>query len=88
VLILASDGLWEVLSQEEAVGLVADTVKDPDMCAKRLATEAMTRGSRDNITALVAFLQVGGRRLRGGCCWACAGKAPASLAASLQPATS
>jgi serine/threonine protein phosphatase PrpC len=78
VLILASDGLWEVLSQEEAVGLVADTVKDPDMCAKRLATEAMTRGSRDNITVLVAFLQVGAR-----CCGCLQHQAPACLPASL-----
>ncbi len=27
------------------------------MCAKRLATEALTRGSTDNITVAVAFLQ-------------------------------
>lgn len=27
------------------------------MCAKRLATEALTRGSADNITATLAFLR-------------------------------
>jgi hypothetical protein len=32
-------------------------VKEPSMCAKRLATEALTRGSGDNITVAVAFLQ-------------------------------
>ena len=44
-LILASDGLWDRLQNQEAVDLVHDTVKEPDMCAKRLATEALTRGS-------------------------------------------
>lgn len=56
-LILASDGLWDVLSNYDAVGLVHDTVKQPTMCAQRLVTEALTRGSKDNITAVVAFLQ-------------------------------
>lgn len=32
-------------------------VKEPSMSAKRLATEALTRGSADNITVIVAFLQ-------------------------------
>jgi serine/threonine protein phosphatase PrpC len=34
-LILASDGLWDVLSNHDAVGLVHDTVKQPAMCAQR-----------------------------------------------------
>lgn len=54
--VLASDGLWDKLSNEEAVGLVYDTVKQPAMAAQRLATEALTRGSTDNITVIVAFL--------------------------------
>lgn len=34
-LIVASDGLWDVVSSEAAVGLVHDTVKEPSMCAQR-----------------------------------------------------
>ena len=33
--VLASDGLWDKLSNEEAVGLVYDTVKQPTMAAQR-----------------------------------------------------
>ena len=35
--VLASDGLWDKLSNEEAVGLVYDTVKQPAMAAQRCA---------------------------------------------------
>ena len=35
--VLASDGLWDKLSNEEAVGLVYDTVKQPTMAAQRSA---------------------------------------------------
>jgi serine/threonine protein phosphatase PrpC len=55
--IMASDGVWDVMTDAEAVGLVHDTVKDPQMSAKRLVTEALSRGSRDNATALVVFLR-------------------------------
>ena len=33
--VLASDGLWDKLSNQEAVGLVYDTVKQPTMAAQR-----------------------------------------------------
>jgi serine/threonine protein phosphatase PrpC len=56
-LILGTDGLWDVVTDQEAVGLVQDTVKDPALCAKRLVTEALARGSKDNVTAVVVFLQ-------------------------------
>ncbi|KAL0555084.1 hypothetical protein IC582_009017 [Cucumis melo] len=55
-LVMASDGLWDVLSNSEVVDIIRDTVKDPGMCSKRLATEAAARGSRDNITVIVVFL--------------------------------
>lgn len=44
-LILATDGLWDVISSQQAVDLVRDTVKEPTMCAQRLVTEAISRGS-------------------------------------------
>jgi len=54
-LILASDGLWDLLGNQDAVSLVLDTVKQPALCAQRVVTEALARGSRDNVCAVVAF---------------------------------
>ncbi|GLJ11956.1 hypothetical protein SUGI_0180940 [Cryptomeria japonica] len=55
-LVIASDGLWDTLNNEDVISLIKDTVKEPSMCSKRLATEAVTRGSKDNITVIVVFL--------------------------------
>ncbi|XP_078428510.1 protein kinase family protein / protein phosphatase 2C (PP2C) family protein [Wolffia australiana] len=55
-LVMASDGLWDMISNEDVISIIRDTVKEPSMCAKRLATEAATRGSKDNITVIVVFL--------------------------------
>lgn len=55
--VMASDGLWDVVSNAEVVNIVRDTVKEPGMCSKRLATEAAERGSKDNITVIVVFLR-------------------------------
>ena len=60
-LCLASDGLWDVLDPAEVAGMVRDTVRKPAMVAQRLATEAATRGSRDNISVVVAFLRNAGK---------------------------
>ncbi|XP_015897943.3 protein kinase and PP2C-like domain-containing protein [Ziziphus jujuba] len=56
-LVMASDGLWDVISNAEVVNIIRDTVKEPVMCSKRLATEAAERGSKDNITVIVIFLR-------------------------------
>ncbi|XP_048435403.1 protein kinase and PP2C-like domain-containing protein isoform X2 [Pyrus x bretschneideri] len=56
-LVMASDGLWDVVSNAEVVNIIRDTVKEPGMCSKRLATEAAERGSKDNITVIVVFLR-------------------------------
>ncbi|TVU02692.1 hypothetical protein EJB05_51793, partial [Eragrostis curvula] len=54
---LAGDGLWDVVSNEDVLSIIKDTVKEPGMCSKRLATEAAERGSKDNITVIVVFLR-------------------------------
>ena len=56
VVVVACDGLWDVVNNAEALALVKDTVKEPSMCAKRLGSEALARLSGDNITVIVGFL--------------------------------
>ncbi|XP_022898076.1 probable protein phosphatase 2C 9 isoform X2 [Olea europaea var. sylvestris] len=51
-LILASDGLWKVMSNQEAVDSVR-TIKDPQKAAKQLSTEALNRESKDDISIVV-----------------------------------
>ncbi|CAH8385607.1 unnamed protein product [Eruca vesicaria subsp. sativa] len=56
-LILASDGLWDVFSNEEAVAVVKE-VEEPEESTKKLVGEAIKRGSSDNITCVVVrFLE-------------------------------
>nr|XP_016447281.1 PREDICTED: probable protein phosphatase 2C 10 [Nicotiana tabacum] len=52
LLILASDGLWKVMSNQEAVD-IAKKVKDPQKAAKQLVIEALTRESKDDISCIV-----------------------------------
>ncbi|XP_012855948.1 PREDICTED: probable protein phosphatase 2C 59 isoform X1 [Erythranthe guttata] len=51
-LILASDGLWDVVTNDEAVSM-SKPLHDPEEAAKRLMQEAYQRGSGDNITIVV-----------------------------------
>ncbi|GLT56903.1 hypothetical protein SLA2020_299160 [Shorea laevis] len=51
-LILASDGLWDVVTNEEAVAMIKP-MEDPEEAARRLMQEAYQRGSADNITTVV-----------------------------------
>lgn len=51
-LILASDGLWKVMANQEAVD-IARKMKDPLKAAKQLITEALKRESKDDISCVV-----------------------------------
>lgn len=59
-LVLACDGLWDVVTDEEAVDIAAYVLQrdyQPEEAAKRLRNIAYGRGSTDNITVLVVVLQ-------------------------------
>ena len=56
--VLASDGVWDVLDGHDVVSIIADTVKQPAMAAQRIVHTAVNeRYSKDNATAIVCFLQ-------------------------------
>lgn len=52
LLVLASDGLWDVVPNEDAMSL-ATTEEEPEAAARKLTETAFTRGSADNITCIV-----------------------------------
>ena len=56
-MILATDGLWDYFSNEEAVEFVLDRLSEPHFGAKSLVLQAYYRGSLDNITVMVVDLQ-------------------------------
>jgi serine/threonine protein phosphatase PrpC len=59
-LILACDGLWDVVSNEEAVRIAAEQ-KNPIEAAVKLRDYAFSLGSNDNITVIVvSFTRQGG----------------------------
>ncbi|RLN65271.1 hypothetical protein BBJ28_00003453 [Nothophytophthora sp. Chile5] len=59
-LVLACDGLWDVLTSEEATSILRDRVAfhgDLQLAAHELAQEGIRRYSNDNITVIVVLLQ-------------------------------
>ncbi|KAK9063152.1 hypothetical protein SSX86_017022 [Deinandra increscens subsp. villosa] len=55
LLVLASDGLWDVVPNEDAVSL-ALLEEEPESAARKLIETAFSRGSADNITCIVVRL--------------------------------
>lgn len=51
--VLASDGLWDVFSNEDVVQFISERLDEPHFGAKSLALQAYYRGSLDNITIMV-----------------------------------
>ncbi|XP_006434339.2 probable protein phosphatase 2C 11 [Citrus clementina] len=51
-IIIASDGLWNVISNRDAVAMV-EHITDAEAASRKLIKEAYARGSSDNITCVV-----------------------------------
>ena len=59
-LIISSDGLWEVFTNENAVDFARRRLQehnDARACCRELVEEAIKRGAVDNLTALVVCFQ-------------------------------
>lgn len=51
--ILASDGLWDTFSNEDAVAFIKERLNEPDYGAKSITLQSYYRGSLDNITVVI-----------------------------------
>ena len=62
-ILVASDGLWDVMDSQEAVDYVRSLHEhyldglDRDMIATSVVEEALRRGTYDNITVLIIWLR-------------------------------
>lgn len=56
-MILATDGLWDEFSNEDAVAYIRDHFKEKYYGAQSIAMEAYKKGSVDNITVMVVDFQ-------------------------------
>lgn len=52
-MILASDGLWDTFSNEEAVRFIRERLAEPHFGAKSIVLQSFYRGCPDNITVMV-----------------------------------
>jgi serine/threonine protein phosphatase PrpC len=54
--VLACDGLWDVMTHQDVLSLVGEVLtrtNDPQEAANRLVREALERHSTDNVSAIV-----------------------------------
>jgi protein phosphatase 1L len=56
-IILATDGLWDAFSNEEAVQFIKERLHEPHYGAKSIVLQAFYRGSLDNITVMIVNLE-------------------------------
>jgi len=57
VLLVASDGLWDVMPDDRLLHCLRNTAQSPDLIAKRLIFDAMERGTDDNVSVIVVILR-------------------------------
>jgi len=71
--VLACDGVWDVMSNEEVLGFVRTALrsgKSPALCSEELTMACLKRGSQDNMSAVVVDIKGhdggGGLAMNGG----------------------
>ncbi|KAF4103718.1 protein phosphatase, Mg2+/Mn2+ dependent, 1Lb [Onychostoma macrolepis] len=64
-MILASDGLWDVFSNEEAVHFIKERLDEPHFGAKSIVLQSFYRGCPDNITVMVVKFKKRGSKATG-----------------------
>lgn len=52
-IVLACDGIWDVLDNKTTSAIVRKHIQDPLKAAQELVTQAARRGSHDDLTAIV-----------------------------------
>lgn len=52
-IILASDGLWDIFTNEDAVNFIKERLNEPDYGAKSITLQSYYRGSMDNISVII-----------------------------------
>lgn len=52
-MIIATDGLWDAFSNEEAVSYISERLDEPHLGARSIVLQAFYRGSLDNVTVVV-----------------------------------
>jgi serine/threonine protein phosphatase PrpC len=58
--LLACDGVWDVMSNEDVCNYITQqrtTESDLNKVANNLANEAIKRGSEDNITVVIVYIE-------------------------------
>ena len=60
-LLLCSDGLSDLLEDEEILAILLEHADDPDKTCQALVDQANSKGGDDNITALLVLAQAGER---------------------------
>jgi protein phosphatase 1L len=54
--VIASDGVWHVMSSQEVVDLVHSTTGTPEEVSQAVVSAAVERQSKDDIACLVVYL--------------------------------
>ena len=57
--VLACDGIWDVMTNERAVAIASKAIKNKEDAARAVVRQAYALGSTDNMTAVVVHLAAG-----------------------------